>query len=280
MVLRKKVRRLLINSSNRNVTNFGTSTRFQQTISGFGFSGKSIAYLEKFTCMNTIYNIRDGLSPVVGGPPANNTFDLEEFGQPSAVVSIPYGSYNITQFTAALAAALNLVSPTLSTYTVTYNTIRGQLVISSTGPNFRFFFTTEGPFYEMGWYLSSSTPLNSPLYNNPITGPQLIHLNEPLTIYMFIKEFQNAVTNCFPQTIGGISYATNAHYVIPVTSNFGGIIDYTEFTDCSNGVQFSQEGQVELSYITVTLYDARNNIIDLNGTEISFVIRFEDYVDE
>lgn len=170
--------------------------------------------------------------------------------------SILNGFYNITNFPAAVQAAMNFSSVTV-TYIVTYNSVTGKLAIvpSSGTISMTFLNKTNAANILMGFNASNQT---AGAANN---GDNLVDLSG-------IKYALISISGIDSNSVLGSNANTFGSYIIPIGTNTGGIVNF-EVNDEFKIVSST----VTLQSLSVKLRRQNGSSLFLNGVNWSMVLR-------
>lgn len=239
--------RLVINSDDRN---YGTSSQFRIQI-GFRIDRVTSVQLVSAIIPNSIY--------VFSPERLNQVITLLETAFPVTFLSIPDGSYNITDFISILSNILTFGSPSGSTYTVTYDTNTRKLNISTTGPAFSFLFGAGGnannPYLEMGFNYNVNT---IPATN--LTAPNVVNLSGVPYLLLKLANLQHNINN---------TRNVSANFKVNLSTDFGFIEYYSPNYALENYHTINEQS---IQYLDVLLTDDNGVPVNLNGAEWSFTI--------
>ena len=247
----KKIRtlQLVINSRDRVDYGITTSSNFRVNLQN-PINSKLIAYgLESVSIPKTNYNIS---SPM-------NVFEIEDSTGPKTI-TIPPGNYSASTFIAELVAQLNASG---DSYTVVKSSLTNKLTITSSFTGFIVNPDTETypllimmGFDDNTTYISVVGVLDAPNVMN-ISGPTNLYIKiAQLTEYM--RDTKNLSSNF--KIDYGCEYGSNIYF-----SNQSKYLQY--YTTSQDHLQRTE-------HFDIQLVDEAGNLVDLNGSNWSLVLRF------
>lgn len=240
--------RFVINSDDRN---YGTSSQFRIQL-GFRCDKVTSVQLVSAIIPNTIY--------VFSIQRLNQIITLQETGFPVTFLSIPDGSYNVSDLVTMLSNLLTSGSPSGSIYTVTFDTITRKLTFTTTGPTFSFLFATgnqNNPYAELGFIYQTNTS-----FTTNLVAPNTCNLSGVPYLLLKLPNLQSNITN---------TRNVNANFKINMSSQFGFIEYYSPNYALENWHQINEQ---TLTYLDVSLTDDNGTNVQLNGSEWSFTIAY------
>ena len=217
----------------------------------------------------------------------NNTFGLTEDGEALTTVTIPVGTYTVTQMLTVLATALSLASAATgvsNVYTVTYDSTSLKMSIYNNSATTLPFVLTFGtgtsdqgltnPRRYLGFPGGTTTsqtfvavgPAN---HGNVLLCPNVINMSGPNYIFVNSARLGNLVDQYLPTLQPNYSNSGPQMAKIPVNTNWPGIIDWA---DPDPEKWFNMESLHQLDDIDfyLTLGDSPD-VMDLNGQ--SFTVK-------
>ena len=223
---------------------YGTSSNFNIQFDD-SIKNASKAYLQYFNFPNTYYNVKNGY----------NKIDFNE-GAGELNATLTSGNYSINDLQTEIKTQMEAVG--VNTYTVTYSSVSMKLTITSSG-NFTLLNSTGTNSSDKFKYMIG--------FDNNDSSSSLSHTG-PFTVDLFkyLKYFKVRI----PQfgLNGKLNKNGNYTFIITNETNRGQYNTY----DTGNNFQQCSISQKELNNIDVMITDEDNNIIDMNGGEIFFVI--------
>lgn len=205
----------------------------------------------------------------------NNTYTLIEYSGTTSIttsnIQIPTGRYTGTTLATAMQTSLNSNTKESFTYTVTYNTTTFQFSISSTG-NFQLDFSVSnslGPALGFG----DITTVEA----THIVSPEIAILQPDTEILVtsdLVSGIDNGVVPWFAEASNTAYPNLNILSVIPISTCFGGIINYQASPDdpwqeCSqSNFSLATINKTEVT-IQFGLLLLSGEIINLNGAHWS-----------
>lgn len=182
--------------------------------------------------------------------------------------TIPYGTYNLTNFQLILTNALNAAGINLG-FSVNYSLSTGRIQISNSSTSFTVNSVSSQPtstFAPILGFTSSTT-------GTTVTGQVSMNISGPRYLYVISQKLCKYFVSQRPRYAD--STFNNAIGIIIPNVAFGGFI--TEFTPLDVSINDNKGGA---SYLTTdnidfTLYDEYGNIVDLNGMEWLLVLKLE-----
>ena len=235
---------LLLNSKDRQTGTINNATYKL----GIPMVKISKARLENFTILNSFYAISA----------TNGSFTVAESLGPTAVITIPPGTYDTVQFAAAIQAQLNAAGLG-NTYTVTVDPVTLKLEIEATGaldPFVLSWVSGTSASYPMGW----GTTLPAPT-------AQLLTQTSPFTVGL--TNLNKLLIRLTVNSAGGPLWCTssaNGNFLVDVDVNFGSVYSYVPQIETSNCTIFCPP--VDSSVVGVELIDAKTGQrADTNGQE-------------
>lgn len=221
---------------------------------------------------NTAYNVYN-YSISNAGSYSNNNIPFGELAS-TVVATVPVGNYNITTLCAAIGVAMTSASPTLQTYTATYDATSMKITVTTTGPNqFKFLwnstiggidYTDINLSYVMGWN-NVNTAFSLAL---SLVGNNAVNLGGPSTYLIKCANFQNHVFN---------TEGDSGLFIIPNNVNASNVCYYEPTYNVLNRIEFTRNANVTVTYLDIALVDNFLRIIDLNGSDWSFALKVEYY---
>jgi len=240
---------LTVNSLGRVNPTMTSTTDFRVQL---GYPIKSyIARLELMSCV--FPNVMDVF---------NSTNNVLQFFDSAGAnsITIPNGTYTLTELMTLLKTLLDAASP--DTYTVTFNSNTLQLTITSTSALFQIDTTNlnNSPFYQLG-----AAP-------NVITAAADIQVFPNAVELSGIKKVYLRLSN-FPTDVHNINTGTFS-FAIDVTSCFSEINYFFHKTHTEQVYYFEKNGgrKFNISSIDIQLVDEYGKIIDLKGKNFEFLI--------
>lgn len=241
---------LVINSADRENYASTSSSDFRINLQN-PVNSKIIAYgLESCTITKTSYNISAG----------KNTFQLQDSVN-TKLFNIPPGNYSSSTFISTLTAVLIGGSP--DNYVVSKNPSTNKLTITSS-----YAFSTLNPnsnnypllgmmgFLPNAAYTASGGLISAPFIFD-ISGVKNLYI-KVLQLTEYMRDTKNLSSN----------------FKIDYGCEFGSVL---YFSNKSKYLQFyttAQNHLQQVDHFDIQLVDENNNIIDLNGSNWSFVLRF------
>lgn len=186
----------------------------------------------------------------------NNILTLaEDNGVSPFSVDIPPGAYTGSEIATQLQTLLNISSPNLRTYTVSYITSTKKISISINSGNFKIFpCRAQRP---LGF--PDSQVLGTMVYTSTQTGAHVVRLDG--SNYVFLTS-----------SLGTRNISSNGRYDIlariPITQNFGSVQVYENNSD-----GFLDIGARDIDSIFFRLIDSQDNPYEIDN-EVSFTLQF------
>lgn len=183
-----------------------------------------------------------------------NTFSLDEAaGGGDQTVTIPVGYYDASSLATALGTALTAASSNGYTYTVSYSSLTNKYTFSHDAGSAEFTITTDTLWEKI---LGFNNDLSSS--SGTATSDNQINLQRYDALYLTASNISNnndqVLLTLYPSGVAD-----------------GGIVSYTSPDVMLNAVNVSNRN---LNEITFSLRDKNNNVIELNGGNIRFVLNF------
>lgn len=196
--------------------------------------------------------------------PVNSTNNLIYFmeGASPATATIPIGNYSASTLATAIVTAMNLVSPSLSTYTVTYNNTTDAFTFTISAGTFRFMFGTNS--------LNSASSIIGFTGDGTLLSTQVSNIAPILSGYPAIYLRSNTLSGHLPAMYVQSNIISSVMAVIPLNVNFNNLILYNDQSD-----QFYDINVKILNKIDFQITDPSGNIIDLRGSPIYIEIEFK-----
>jgi len=211
-------------------------------------------YLKSVTCDFSYYVINS----------TNNTFVFSEFPGVPITVTLANGSPSAAQLCADIASKMT-ASAGAGVYTCVFDNTTQKFTISST-----VVFTIEpnsGNNVQTLFTLGFLDPNTGDEVTKPFaltyTGNSVAHVSGSSTIYLY-SSFLNLNSIGNTDTTNQGMKRSNAMAAIPVTVNFGGVIQYLEPYPVEYNYRYDN-----FSNIDFQLRDSLGNLIDLNGGELN-----------
>ena len=191
----------------------------------------------------------------------NNNFDfIDSTGLPKVAV-IPPGNYTIAQLITVFTAALSAVSP--DTYTITYDTTRLLLTITSSSALFRIMGATGANvdtncLYLLGYAVGVDTVAGAVQ-----TAPNMLNIQGPKQLFLKCGNFQTQIHNTTNTFV--------ALFQINLTTSFGEIEYYEQNNRHQTALVVEQR---TLNNLDIELIDDFGKIVVM-GADWSVLLRFD-----
>lgn len=241
----KKYNRIIINSQDREA---GDATEFRIRLDNPIYNLKT---LEITSCVipNTIYTFTS----------SNNKLIFDE-GAPVTITITP-GTYSITDLITELNTQI-LASALAGVYTITYSPTTLKLNISCTVP-FQLVFLNQAntAWFELGFTYNTDTAIGVSL-----TAPRVLALDGPKFVMIRCGNLDNVGVN---------TRNTQFLFSVPMDVPFTDVKYYEPNTREETLMTFNYG--LSPSYFDFIMIDDNNNKIDLNGSEISFILTYTTY---
>lgn len=197
----------------------------------------------------------------IKGTRENNHIIFEDSTLATIDVTIPVGTYNITDLINAMKTAMEAASP--DTFTFTYDLTTLKLTISSSDPNFSLKFADSSPGVNNTlWYEIGFNNVDTAISATQV-GVRNVLLTGPPNYFISLGELRRPIADTE-------SFTTN--FMVPINvNNYGDIIHYVE----NSGYNSAYDVEVKnLQYLTVIL-TSDFGVINNQNSDWGFVLAFE-----
>lgn len=241
---------LIINSKDRENYNSTVSTDFTVQLQN-PINYDILAYgLESCCIPKTSYNIVDG------------SFELEDVSV--RIISIPDGNYSITALVSELQTQMNLGGPVVYTVSYNANTMKLSFVSDGTGfyinPNqLDFPFLLKLGFNNFTGYSSIASPLPT------IIPPKVFDISGIKNVYIKISELSE-----YMRDTKNLSSNFKVNFGCP----YGSIVYFNNENTYKQYYTTAQNHIRRTDKFSVRLVDESGELVDLNGSDWSLVLRF------
>ena len=248
-----RVLQLVINSKDRVDYNTTSSTDFRVNLLN-PINASILAYgLESCCIPKTSYNISA----------SNNSFEIED-SVGIKTVTIPVGNYSSTALQTELQTQLNALTPDTYVVTITNN----HFSIVSSSPDF--ILNPNDTYFNLLMNLGYNPDIayNASLTDPPnyfVDAPYIFDLSGSKNLYIKIEQLSE-----YMRDTRNLSCNFKVDYGCP----FGSIVYFGKAANYKQDFTTVQNHLIRPSYFDVKLVDENNEVVDLNGSNWSMVLRF------
>ena len=176
-------------------------------------------------------------------------------------IFIPVGNYNITNFISEIKNVLNTVS--VDTYDIILNNVTNKITITSTFNGF-----TIDPNAD-----SLKTSLNTSLGFKPSTtyvggsiiAPNIVNISGINNVYINVKQLTK-----YMSTIKDKYF----NFKVNMSCPYGSIVYFNCKNTYNQYYTVPQYAAKKITYLDISLVDEEENLVDLNGSDWSFILKF------